>query len=141
MAVRVKTEKIYKEKIMGYFFASMGPFSYPMIIITLAILVLAIRKVIDLFFRKDLPAHKLERGLHAILFWGSVNAVLGFLGQITGIYRALGVIINATEIAPKVIAMGFAESFTTTIFGIETGIVAAIIWFILYGRYKKLTAS
>jgi biopolymer transport protein ExbB/TolQ len=119
----------------------MGIYRFPMIIIALAIAVLIVRKVIDLYIRKDLPPQKLEAGLHAILFWGAVSAVLGFLGQITGIYNALGAIMRATAISPSVIAQGFAESFTTTIFGIEILLVSAIVWFILYGRYRKLTAS
>ncbi len=126
---------------MGYFFASMGPFAIPMIIITLAIAILTVIKVIDLWGKKGLSPQKLERGLHAILFWGVVSAVFGFLGQISGIYRALNVIISATEISPNVVAQGFAESFTTTIFGLEILLVSAIIWFVLFGRYRKLTAS
>ena len=126
---------------MGYFFASMGMFRFPMIIIIIAILVLIVRKVADLYLRKELPPRKLEAGLHAILFWGAVSAVLGVLGQLTGIYNALGAIMRAKEISPSVIAQGFAQSFTTTIFGLEILLVSAIVWFILYGRYRKLTAS
>lgn len=126
---------------MVYFFKSMGPYGLPMIIIAVAIAVLAVKKSVDLFVKKDLPPYKLQSGLHAILFWGAVSAVFGVLGQFTGIYRALGIIISAKEISPNVIAQGFAESFTTTIFGLEVLLVSAIIWFILFSRYRKLTAS
>jgi biopolymer transport protein ExbB/TolQ len=112
-----------------------------MIIIALAIAVLTVIKAVDLWGKKDLSPHKLERGLHAILFWGAVSAVFGFLGQISGIYRALTIIISAKEISPNVVAQGFAESFTTTIFGMEILLISAIIWFIFLGRYKKLTSS
>ena len=126
---------------MAYFFRSMGVFLFPMLLITAVILVLAIRKAVDLFGGKDLPPHRLEKGLHAILFWGLVAAVFGFLGQITGIYNALSVIVRATEISPNKIAMGFAESFTTTIFGLEVGLIAAIIWFVLYRKYRGMISS
>ena len=126
---------------MVYFFRSMGVFLFPMLIIAGVILFLAIRKSVDLFGGRDLPPNRLEKGLHAILFWGIVAAVLGFLGQISGIYNALGVIFRATEISPKVIAMGFAESFTTTIFGIEIGLVAAIVWFVLYRKYRNMVSA
>lgn len=126
---------------MVYFFKSMGPYGPLLIIVALAIIVLVIKKVIDLYVKKDLSPHKLESGLHAILFWGAICAILGILGQITGIYRSLNVIIRATEISPNVVAQGFAESFTTTIFGLEILVVSAIAWFILLCRYRKLTAS
>jgi len=126
---------------MGYFFASMGVFGIPMIVIALVILALMIKKAVDLFGRKGLSGAKLEAGLHAILFWGVVSALFGVLGQITGIYNALGAIMRAKEISPSVVAQGFAQSFTTTIFGLEILLVSAIVWFILYGRYRKLTAS
>jgi biopolymer transport protein ExbB/TolQ len=126
---------------MVYFFKSMGPFGPLLTIIALVIAVLIVRKIVDLWIRKDLSPHKLESGLHAILFWGAVSAVLGVLGQITGIYNALSVIVRATEISPNVVAQGFAESFTTTIFGIEILVISAIAWFILFCRYRKLIAS
>jgi uncharacterized membrane protein len=126
---------------MGYFFKSMGVFGLPMIIIAVVIAVLIIKKAVDLFVRKDLPPRKLEGGLHAILFWGAVSAVFGVLGQYTGIYKALSVIMKAKQISPNLVAQGFAESFTTTIFGLGILLISAIAWFILLGRYRKLTSS
>ncbi len=126
---------------MLYFIRSMGPFGILEIILLIVIAVLAIKKAVDLFFRARLDAAALKSGLHAILFWGVIAAVLGVLGQVSGIYRALNVIVNAKEIDPKIVAMGFAESFTTTIFGLALLVVAAVIWFALFARYKRLTAS
>ncbi len=126
---------------MLYFIRSMGPFGILEIILLIVIAVLAIKKAVDLFFRARLDAAALESGLHAILFWGVIAAVLGVLGQVSGIYRALNVIASAKEIDPKIVAMGFAESFTTTIFGLALFVVAAVIWFALFARYKRLTAS
>ena len=125
---------------MLLFIRQMGPFGYLMIIISVVIGVLAIKKAIDLFARKGCAAADLERGLHAILFWGVVEAILGVLGQISGIYNALNAIYRATEIDPRIIYMGFAESFTTTLYGLWTLLLSAIIWFALYMRYRKLTA-
>jgi hypothetical protein len=124
-----------------YFFKSMGMFLFPMLIMAVVILVLAIRKFADLFGGKDLTSYQRQKGLHAILFWGVVSAVFGVLGQVTGIYNALNAIRQAKEISPQVVAMGLAQSYTTTIFGLELMIIAGIIWFILLGRSKKLGAA
>ena len=126
---------------MPVYIKQMGPFGYLMIIISVVIVALAIKKAIDLFAGKERSAAELERGLHAILFWGVIASVLGVLGQISGIYHALNAIVRATEISPRVICMGFAESFTTTIYGLWTLFLSAIIWFALFTRYKRLVAA
>ena len=120
------------------FIQQMGKFGILLIVLSAVIAALAIKKTVDLFARKNLGRHQLESGLHGILFWGVIAGVLGVLGQISGIYNALHAIIRATEISPRVIFMGVAESFTTTLYGLTTLVLSAVIWFGLYTRYKKL---
>ncbi len=126
---------------MLLFVKQMGPFGFLMIIISVVIAALAIKKAVDLFARTDRAPADLERGLHAILFWGVIASVLGVLGQISGIYNALNAIYRATEIDPRIIYMGFAESFTTTLYGLWVLLLSAIIWFALYMRYKRIVAA
>ena len=123
---------------MLLYIKQMGPFGILMIIISVVIAALSIKKAIDLFAGKDRPAADLERGLHAILFWGIIASVLGVLGQLSGIYNALNAISKATEISPRIVYMGFAESFTTTLYGLWTLFLASIIWFALFMKYKRL---
>ncbi len=122
---------------MPYFFRSMGMFLYPMLVLTLVIAGLSIKKVVDLYLRSGLSRSELEKGLHAILFWGAVSLVFGVTGQATGIYNALRVISRAKEISMQVVSMGLAESYTTTIFGLELFLVAALVWFWLFSRLRK----
>jgi hypothetical protein len=120
------------------FIQQMGKFGYLLIMLSIVILALAIKKSADLFMRKNPSLYQLEKGLHGILFWGVIAAVLGVLGQISGIYNALHAIVRATEINPRIVYMGFAQSFTTTLYGLTTLVLSAVIWFALYSRYKKL---
>jgi len=126
---------------MLLFIKQMGPFGFLMIIISIVIAVISIKKAIDLFGGKDRPAADLEKGLHAILFWGIISAVLGILGQISGIYNALNAISRATEINPRIVYMGFAESFTTTLYGLTTLLISAIIWFAFFMKCRKIVAA
>lgn len=123
---------------MSQFLAATGPFKWPLLILTVTILALVIKKAIELFTRKDLNKLQMERGLHAILFWGVFSAVLGVYGQLSGIYNALQIIIRAPDISPPIIAEGFAESFTTTLYGLVLFMVAGLAWFIFLSRYRKL---
>ena len=122
------------------FINQMGIFGKVLIVIALYILVQIVRKGIQLFGGKTADPLKLEKGLHSIIFWGAVSAVLGVLAQVTGIYNALNAIIRAREISPNVIARGFSESFTTTMFGLTVLIISAIVWYLYLGRFRKMAA-
>ncbi|MBN1163173.1 MAG: hypothetical protein JXB45_01205 [Candidatus Krumholzibacteriota bacterium] len=91
---------------MTYFIASMGMWKFPLFIITIAIAILSLKKIADLYFRKELTPAQLVRGLHAIIFWGAVTDAVGFLGQVSGTYNAMDAISRAEAISPAVCAAG-----------------------------------
>ena len=131
------------------FFLQCGPYGWPLLILAVVNVVLIVRKAVQLFGARgaatlssadvqDAAGATFESGLNAILFWGAMSAVLGFLGQYSGIYKALQAIQGARAISPNVVAAGFAESFTTTLFGLTIFVFSAIAWFVLYGRTQQL---
>jgi biopolymer transport protein ExbB/TolQ len=107
-----------------------GPFGWLIAILALANLVLALRGA-RLLSGGDRDPRAAAATADTILFWGAVSAVLGLLGQYSGIYNALGAIIRATEIDPRVIAEGFLQSFTTTLEGLTVLVLSAVAWFAL----------
>jgi len=122
---------------MSMFLRACGIFAWPLLIIAAVNLVLIVVSVVRLAGRdRDRGAETLY-GIHAILFWGGLAAVLGFLGQHSGLYIALTVISRAREIAPGRVAQGFAESFTTTILGMSILVVSAVAWFALQAWYRR----
>ena len=78
-----------------------------------------------------------ERAISAVV----IAAVVGILGQISGIYTSLSIIADAQKINPKLVARGFSQSFSTTLFGLTTFLLAAIIWYVLHWQYKKRAAE
>jgi len=126
--------------MIRYFFA-MGPYGWPLMLLLVVNVVLAIVVAVRLADRTRRPDAALANRLNAILFWGAIGMVLGFLGQYAGIYRALHAILGASEISPRIVAIGFAESFTTTLFGLQLFIASAIAWFVLSSRYRKRLAD
>jgi biopolymer transport protein ExbB/TolQ len=98
-------------------------------LLAVVVVVLAVKKGIDLFGRAGLERESLARGIDAILFWGCISAVLGFMGQFSGHYRALMVIKDAELVNPSLVAEGIAVSLITTIFGLIILAVSAIVWF------------
>jgi MotA/TolQ/ExbB proton channel family len=108
-----------------------GPYFFPLMIMNIMIVILAVRKITDVFGSRILSAGDLDYGLNSILFWGVMSALLGTLGQLSGIYNALTIIIKAPEINPRIIAEGFTISFVSTLWGMFTLLIASFIWYIL----------
>jgi hypothetical protein len=116
-----------------------GPYMFPLGLLAAVIAALSVKKAIDLFARTGLGQERLARGLSAILFWGCFSAVLGLLGQFSGIYRSLMVIRSAPAVNPGLVAEGLAVSLITTIFGLCILGVSGIVWFGLRCRLDTLT--
>ena len=69
--------------------------------------------------------------MSTLLVLGSMNAIVGMLGQIMGIWFALAAILQAADINPDMVMGGLMATFTTTIYGLVTFIVALIAWLLL----------
>jgi len=126
---------------MKSYFFEMGIFGFPLVFLAMVIAFLIVKKAVDLLARPGLAPPDREKGIGAILFWGAIGALLGVLGQLTGIYNALRAIVQADAISPKVCAIGLAESFTTTLFGLTLLLVAALAWAALHAGNRRRAAG
>jgi len=118
-----------------------GPFMILLVIIMIGLLILSVKKFYDLYINKNQIDRQNESGINAILFWGSISALLGVLGQLSGLYLSISAIAMATDISPKIVLMGLKISFNSTLFGLWILFFSSIIWFALRARYKKLIAK
>jgi biopolymer transport protein ExbB/TolQ len=116
---------------MFKFLAVTGPFGFVLIAVTGVIIALTITTAVRMKDRQVVGYKRFKNGLNGILFWGCMGAVLGLLGQFSGLWRALGAISKADVISPKIVAMGLRESFSTTILGLAILALASLIWFVL----------
>jgi hypothetical protein len=108
-----------------------GHFGLLTAILGLVVVVLVVLRAVQLLRRRVTGGQAWDSSLNTILFWGAYAAVLGFLGQCTGIYEAMIAIREAEEIAPWVVAQGFFVSFTPTLIGLAVLAIAALCWFVL----------
>jgi biopolymer transport protein ExbB/TolQ len=120
-------------------FVSGGPYMWLLLVLALVVLGLTVKKAIDLFARSGRSRKTQARGLDAILFWGCVSAVLGFLGQFTGIYLSLSIIRSFGVVNPASVAEGIAVSLLTTLFGLMILMFSALAWFGLRCRLKQIS--
>ena len=114
----------------SYFIQTMGPFKYPLIVISLLVLLLIVYVIYLKFQNTHREMPKLKNSLNALLVLGSFNLALGMLGQITGIWEAIDAIKAAGDINPDIVMTGIKVSFGTTLFGLATFMTAALAWLI-----------
>ena len=123
---------------MIQFFLEGGMLMWFLLIIALVILVLSIRKAIQLYGKQELPKPALETGINAIIFWGAISAIFGFLAHYLGLYNAMLSINRANDISPAIVAGGYAASLITILTGLTIFIISLLIWFVFRWRYKTL---
>jgi hypothetical protein len=115
------------------FFMWMGPYKWPMIIVSSLVVVLILKKAIELLI-PTLSNERKASGVNAILFWGALSMAFGIYVQTVSLWMALKEIMVAADISPQIVLIGFYGSFCPTIFGTLTLIVAALAWW--FFRYR-----
>jgi biopolymer transport protein ExbB/TolQ len=124
---------------MIQFFLEGGMMMWFLLIIAVVILVLSIRKAIQLYGKQELPKPALETGINAIVFWGAISAIVGFFAHYLGLYYAMLAINRANDISPAIVAYGYSMSLITILTGLTIFIISAVIWFVLRWRYKQIS--
>lgn len=105
-----------------------GPWGLLLALLALVVLLMVIRATVGLIRRPSPSAPLVSERLSAILFWGFVSAVVGFLGQCHGAYLAMTQILAAPEISMAVVAEGFVISFVPALFGLGVLAFALVCW-------------
>ncbi len=127
------------------FIREMGFYFWPLALIAVAVVGLAISSATRLRRAEPVDSATVEHTVNAVLFWGGVAAVVGILGQFHGIYQALKVISTAPAVSPPIIWGGLAVSFSSTLAGLAILLIAALLWAALRGglhrRERNLRAA
>jgi len=105
-----------------------GPYGYVLTLLALVVLFVTLRATRSLMTSTPPSPSVVREQQNALLFWGSVAAMIGFLGQCTGSYLALTAILEASEISPSVVAEGFVTSFVPTLFGLAILAFSVAAW-------------
>ena len=90
-----------------------GEFMLLQLLLFVTIILLSAKKIFELFIKQDLPEYRLAAGLNAILFWGGISVLFGFISHFWGISTAYQRISYAHDVSPAIIAGGYSKSLTT----------------------------
>lgn len=118
-----------------------GIFMYPLVIVAIAVIIIAVRKANDLYMKEGLSKQKLEKGINSILFWGAFSIVLGFFAHFMGVYNAMLAIQQAENISPAIVAGGYGMSLITILFGFVIFIVSLLLWGVFRARFNSLMVA
>ena len=124
---------------MIQFFMDGGMMMWILLILTILILILSIKKAIQLYGNQELPKTVLETGINAIIFWGAIAAIFGFFAHYLGVYYAMLAIFQANDISPAIVALGYSMSLITILTGLTIFMFSAVIWFVLRWRFKQIS--
>ena len=107
-----------------------GPLFMGMLTVVLAaILALAIVQFI-LVTRKDYKSkEETRKRLTYLKSFGAFAVVLGFLGQMIGLFAAFEAIEGAMDISPAILAGGLKVSIIAPIYGMVIFLISYILWF------------
>lgn len=77
----------------------------------------------------------------ALLFWGGLAVLLGFLGHTVGVFKALSVIVEAETVSAQDVSAALLASLSTVILGFLVLAIAGAGWLGLGVVEKRAQAS
>jgi hypothetical protein len=111
------------------FIKQSGPFILLQFLLALVIFVLTIVNLLRLALGSRERLARLRTSIDAVLFWGCLTAVFGFLGQWNGLNRAAHAVAEQGAVSPPMVILGIGESLGTSVFGMFTLVAAMFLWF------------
>ena len=114
--------------VLGFLVRWVGIEIWPGILLILVSAVLVLFPISLMARQKDWMARR-RQSIDAVLFWGSVAAVLGFLGQWMGINKLTQAVAERGIVNPQAVVYGISESLLTPVAGMAVLVVSAFLWF------------
>lgn len=116
---------------MLQFLREAGPVIFPLLLLAVVVVFLTLWNGLVLMLQgADRPGRR-RHSIDAILFWGGVAAVLGFLGQWIGIMKMVHFVARQGVVSPPMVVLGLSEALLTTVTGLAVFTGSAFLWFSL----------
>ncbi len=119
------------------FLSSGGPMMWVLYLLTLVIIVLAVKNYSRLIIKKEQPQPEMTHSINAIVFWGFISCIFGIFAHFYGVYLAMQAIARASDISPAIVAMGYSHSLVTILTGMSIFLISSILWFSLKFLEKR----
>jgi len=124
---------------MFEYIMDMGPMGLLIVIILAFIFIIGLKNAYLLYIKKPLAnLPKLGRSINAMLFWGAMVAVLGFIGSFIGMQTGM---VNMATVGARdfSIFLGLISIvLKLVIFSLTSFTVISIVWYVFTSRHRKL---
>jgi hypothetical protein len=89
---------------------------------------LFLRNLVRLLTKSTKPQQLQHRSIDAVLFWGAIAAIVGWMGQWSGLLKSASAVFEYGAVNPTRVMLGVGESFTTSVLGMGLLVVASFLW-------------
>ncbi|MCE5249208.1 hypothetical protein LLG96_03210 [bacterium] len=124
---------------MGFILRNWGPFGIINVVLTLVVIVQAIRCAVELYVRKrENRLQTMGSRINAILFWSGLIVLFGFIGSFFGASSGLESVIKTGSSDPQIVYAMIVGLLQFVIYSLTVFTISVIVWFIIRNRYAKL---
>lgn len=126
--------------VFKHFYEGGPSFMSVVYLLWIVVIIMTVRIIYDLVKGKKTIA-KLKKENEVILFTGSFAFLVGVLGQVVGLFEALGVVEQVKDISPSLLAGGLRVSTIAPLYGLTLFVISGLLWFvfrqIIWNRARK----
>ena len=116
----------------------MGPLGLLNVLILAFIIVFGLKNGYLLFIKKSQEKlTKLGRSINAMLFWGAIIVILGFIGTFVGLQVVIDSLMDAGADF-KVFLVGIFILLKLVIFSLTSFTIISIVWYLFTCQHRKL---
>ena len=122
-------------------FSAGGVFMTPLTVLGIGALLLASKKISDVYVNAEEPASKHRATVNAVLQLGILSFFLGVLSQAIGLIQAFQAIEQMGAVSPQMLAGGLKVSMIASVYGLLILIITFIAWSALKHRLDAMEAA
>jgi hypothetical protein len=118
-----------------------SPFMAPLLVVTVAVLVMAGRKAIQLHLARDHEPERLRAGMGALLVASGLGATLGLAGAVYELLRLAARLEARPERAAELVLPWLVDTSILVATGLVTALVGGLAWFLLQQKISSVEAA
>lgn len=114
-----------------------GLLMWPLVLIVLVILGIAVRACWHLFVRGGSDTFAIQSCLDGLLFWGGFSVIIGVLGSAVGYNKGIVALAQRGLANPRALWAGGAEGLVSSITGLLILAGAGMCWYVLRWQHLR----
>jgi hypothetical protein len=119
-------------------FIHTGMFVWPIAGVSFAALYIAVRKIYDLYIKKDHRVRRLRRGLTPLIALAGVDVVIGIQGFVFLLHSSFTLFLITAGPMDRDLGRWMIQSSATAVVSLSVAIIMAVVWFVLTNKIAAI---